>query len=602
MTISALTAALFISAQVGTPIGGGTLQGELGTALADNSNCMNCHADPDDVAMAGNAYNGSLMHLAGVDPIFLTSLEIAYDDVQVSAELCIRCHYPRGWLAGRGEGTPEQFFGLNDDDKQGIQCDYCHRMESPDPQDPNGVNDILVANAQVFLSDNTAKKGPLNSGNTLGHTTEYSALMEDSIICGQCHDVSNTFVERIDDNGDSLQQPVPIERTYSEWKASDFGDPTSPDYATCQSCHMKSYTGVSASIGDPPERTLHEHKIVGGNEVVPRMVSWLYADDQTAPDFIRIPSADAERIAAAAAQQVSEAGTLEALELIDTPTGPALRVKLENETGHKLPTGYAEGRRIWISHATRLPDGRTGTTSGNIDPATWEFVAGEEPLRTYEILLSEGLDPNHSFHFVRVDRLIKDNRIPPKGFVPATDTEVVAHDYPANADGTLQHWDEITLPLGVAWDDACWPVIVDVKALFQSSSGDYFRFLVANSPTFGPDLEAAWNAVGGALPSVVDEINVAVFPDGTIEPAGFHLCEQGYAPVVEEPDAGPAPDVDAGEEPDPDDTPPDDTPPDVEQDPLCACTQASTTPPMAGLLLLFSFLLPLARLRARKAS
>jgi mono/diheme cytochrome c family protein len=102
------------------PIGGGTPQNELVVPLADTQTCATCHATNNATEMPYDTYRGTMMDLAGVDPVFLASLEVAYDDAQPAAELCIRCHFPRGWLAGRGEGTPEQDFGLLTTDLQGV--------------------------------------------------------------------------------------------------------------------------------------------------------------------------------------------------------------------------------------------------------------------------------------------------------------------------------------------------------------------------------------------------------------------------------------------------------------------------------------------------
>ncbi len=39
------------------------------------------------------------------DPLFLANLAIASQDAANSGDLCLRCHLPRGWMAGRSVPT-----------------------------------------------------------------------------------------------------------------------------------------------------------------------------------------------------------------------------------------------------------------------------------------------------------------------------------------------------------------------------------------------------------------------------------------------------------------------------------------------------------------
>src|SRR5690606_25681526 len=137
--------------------------------------------------MAGSSYRGTMMDLAGVDPIFLAALEIASNDKPDTAELCIKCHYPRAWLSGRTNGTAADGFGLEPDDLQGIQCDYCHRMAVPAPTSDTPeetsvpareLSGVLIANSQIFVHDSATKHGPLGTSFATGHNWAYAPLFE----------------------------------------------------------------------------------------------------------------------------------------------------------------------------------------------------------------------------------------------------------------------------------------------------------------------------------------------------------------------------------------------------------------------------------------
>lgn len=552
--MSPFALALFLAAQTPSPAGDGTQPGELTTPLVSNASCQLCHRSESDPRMAASSYRGTMMDLAGVDPVFLAALEIATHDAPATAELCLKCHFPRAWLDGRINGRAEDGFGLEPADLQGIQCDYCHRMAIPPPTDPSStvppseLSGVRIANAQVFLHDSLTKQGPFGSPYATGHASEQSALFTDSVLCAQCHDVSNTFEQRVDDDGTPMGVPVPIERTYTEWRASAYADPTSPDHRSCMDCHMEPYRGYASSTSSSaPERPLRSHKLVGANTMAPRMVAYLYDKKPDAPDFLKDLGPDVERTVEAVREQLGMAAVLEPVGLIEKDGARYLRVRITNLTGHKLPTGYAEGRRMYLSHEVRFGDGGLGPRTGTIDESTWDYVPGEEPVRTWEILMSEGTEPEVSFHFALVTRLLKDNRIPPKGFRPTSDTPVVRHEYPMQPDGSLVHWDEVDVPLATPGDgnDQCWPAIVDVGLWFQSSSGRYLRFLIDNAPIYGPDLKDALDAIGAA-PEPMERFEVAVFPDGRIVPAaGPYACEPLPPPAVV--DAGAHPPVgDAG--------------------------------------------------------
>jgi hypothetical protein len=123
----------------------------------------------------------------------------------------------------------------------------------------------------------------------------------------------------------------------------------------------------------------------------------------------------------------------------------SLRVRVINETGHKLPTGHIEGRRVWVN--VRFYDGRDRMISeyGRYDPVSADL--DEETTAVYEmhVGLSEeaaritGLPAGVTTHMALADTIVKDNRIPPRGFAnqafAAAGAPVVGAAY---ADG--QYW------------------------------------------------------------------------------------------------------------------------------------------------------------------
>jgi len=100
--------------------------------------CTNCHGNYDKAFEPPYNWRGSMMAHAGRAPVFLAALAIAGQDFDGSGDLCIRCHAPAGWSAGRS--TPTDGSALDPvGDRNGIQCDVCHGLTNPDQSEHLGV-------------------------------------------------------------------------------------------------------------------------------------------------------------------------------------------------------------------------------------------------------------------------------------------------------------------------------------------------------------------------------------------------------------------------------------------------------------------------------
>ena len=70
-----------------------------------------------------------MMAHASRDPLFEANMVIANQDAPESGDLCLRCHFPRGWLSGRS--VPTDGSRMQPADRIGVACDLCHRMVDP---------------------------------------------------------------------------------------------------------------------------------------------------------------------------------------------------------------------------------------------------------------------------------------------------------------------------------------------------------------------------------------------------------------------------------------------------------------------------------------
>ena len=180
------------------------------------------------------------------------------------------------------------------------------------------------------------------------------------------------------------------------------------------------------------------------------------------------------------------------LEMISDVNKKTALVRVTNQTGHKLPTGYPEGRRIWIQIRAYGPEGELLYQSGGYDQEK-NVLIQDVDIKVYEVKqgltqdLADylGLEPGESFHFILNNTTLKDNRIPPRGY------SIVAYNRPglqpigANyEDG--QYWDitEYELPVETTW--------VIARLYYQTASGEYVNFLSSSGNTDADYLYNQW--------------------------------------------------------------------------------------------------------------
>jgi hypothetical protein len=308
-----------------------------------------------------------------------------------------------------------------------------------------------------------------------------------------------------------------------------------PRYFSCQTCHMRAITGRGCDKNNAPNRLdqpMHDH--TGGNYWVFPLIQ--YQDQQ---GTLRLGGGlTADQIAAMddgilrAKQHLTQAGTLDV-------NGDLVRVT--NMTGHKLITGYPEGRRMWLNikfydnTGTFLEEvgqwGPLSTTATNpVDGTTftpWSIVDLDNPkLKVYEVhpamtkewadvLLSIGYPTNmplsfdrltgapdftlgelaalpagsyhETFHFALNNYIGKDNRIPPYQMsydeAKKRNALPVPYDqYGGAPGGVYEHWDEFDItaiaPAGA--------VSANLTLYYQGTSWEYVQFLnnaVSNTAT-----------------------------------------------------------------------------------------------------------------------
>jgi hypothetical protein len=433
------------------------------------------------------------------------------------------------------------------------------------------------------ISNGNAKLGPYTDADAR-HQFLPSNFHRSAELCGTCHDVSNPVVGDLAHNNGAQQPLAPgtfsgtpgapveekaafnnfpyqygvVERTFSEWKSSawpntpvstflslppelqagsvqvayeaallagnggDYQDLT-PRHYTCQTCHMRPVIGVGCDKNGAPERyDLPLHDMTGGNYWAPAAIQYL--DAQVPSQLVLGDGLTTEQT------QAMDAGAARARQNLVEAASLALQgnsLRITNLTGHKLISGYPEGRRMWLTvrwfdpnDALIVEDGAYGDLTVDIDgsPAQVETLLDlHDPYtRIYEAhgamtqewarqlrdlgypedlplgydretaLVTSTLEQLASqapgryletFHFVLNNYMAYDSRIPPFGMRYDDAVERNILPVPSGQYGNpgvgevFEHWDDVTLnpPPGASRAE------IDLR--YQPTSWEYIQFL-----------------------------------------------------------------------------------------------------------------------------
>ena len=498
-----------------------TINFALNHAYANPGNCQQCHGgyDATNDVEPFDLWSGTMMGNSNRDPIFWAALDVANNDVQGSGEFCLRCHAPGAWLEGRA--SPEtnamgDVIGVGDadgcslegnidegmvgvaNDFEGVTCALCHRMMENDSP-PMGESSFYTENAEYWVDDadcgspgsGPCRRGPYDypSGPTPPHEWAFSPYHQSSEMCATCHNVTNPILNLIDESGNDTGILFPVERTYTEWSMSDYADNGSGSYQTCQNCHMPDATQdpVYACAFQSVNRTgdLPQHHFVGGNTWIPGILEDQYGatiDNGTA--FADTTARAQAMLQSAALISVMAPTEIEPEGMLDVD------VRVTNSlTGHKLPTGYTEGRRMWIHLEVVDALDTVIFESGAYDPSTAELTKDSQ-VKVYETIRGtwspDDMECIHTvndveqFHFVLANCIVSDNRIPPLGFTGGTniETQPVAYTYPETSPGSgeLVNYDDTSYTVPIP-PGAVTPLTVRATLRYQTSSKEYIEFL-----------------------------------------------------------------------------------------------------------------------------
>ena len=248
-------------------------------------------------------------------------------------------------------------------------------------------------------------------------------------------------------------------------------------------------TTASGCVFTEPRPDLARHDFAGAAAPVLDLIAAYYPDDIDLQEAIAVSRPKA-------VSMLERGASLE----LEQACG-SLMVRVINETGHKLPTGHIEGRRVWLNVLFRDGGGQTVGEYGHYDTATAHLAEDTTQIYEMHVGLSEaaakltGYPAGTTSHMALADTIEKDNRIPPRGFTNAAfeagGAPVVAATY---ADG--QYWGDsyFSIPDGA--------VLAEVTVNYQSLPDHYMEALRDGNVTdhWGDTLYSLWEETGKGAP------------------------------------------------------------------------------------------------------
>ncbi len=356
---------------------------------------------------------------------------------------CTSCHAPMGNYTSKYKGLAAHYtigamlgdsLGLD-----GVSCAGCHAIA--DSARLGSVFSGIIpydTTRNIYGPFTFPMAGPMQI--PTGYAPVYSAHINASKACSPCHTLIN---KTVDLNGNYTGASFVEQATYQEWSNSIY----STNAITCQKCHMPAITSGVVIANDnqsiPYRSPYSQHIFVGGNSFMLQLMKQNKAklDIHIADRFFDSTIA--------ATNALLQHNTLDIELSTDSLRWDTafFSVSVSNKAGHKFPSGYPSRRAVVqfvVTNAVNDTVFKSGifhsnyaVSNENIGFETHKnFIRANNQTQIYELVMG---DVNNQPTTVaeRAAILLKDNRIPPQGFLTSHqsyDTAKISNDALADAD------------------------------------------------------------------------------------------------------------------------------------------------------------------------
>ncbi len=410
--------------------------------------CVACHngitTQAGEQLSFGFDWRTSMMANSSRDPYWQASVkrEIA-DHPEARAEIedeCSVCHMPvvrYGYMLAGKKGQILSHLPIDPKKKDkaaadGVSCSVCHQVSPANLGKRESFNGRFIVDPATIGAAH-AEYGPfaiepglqrIMQTSSVGFQPTEAAHIRDSALCATCHTL---YTKALGANGAEVGS-LPEQMPYQEWLHSDY-----PSKNTCQSCHMPEVHGMTAvtAVLGTARSGARRHTFIGANFIMQRILGAFPMELGVA--------APAEDFNAAAERTIAFLQN-ESAHITITSAGVAqntlrLAVRVENRSGHKLPTAYPS-RRVWLHLVVRdaeqrvvfesgalNPDGSIAGNDNDADPLRFEphyrEITRGDQVQIFEPILKDSAGRVTTGLLAAVGYL-KDNRLLPAGFRKST--------------------------------------------------------------------------------------------------------------------------------------------------------------------------------------
>ena len=520
--------------------------------FSGSGNCATCHNgisdDQGNDVSIEKAWSSTMMANATKDPLWKAKVRSEINRNPqlegVISDKCTKCHAPMASKEAHFNGEAVKLFGAggfldpqsshHDEAMNGISCTLCHQVKD---NGKLGTLEGMSGNLEVDESrtiygpyDNV-RTGPMR--NNVNYNIQYSAHIKDSKMCASCHNLKTPFV---DDSGNILsttpESEFPEQMPYSEWEHSSYKDTES-----CQDCHMKRTNGVVMASRPGNLNTkrdgFSQHIFVGGNKTLLDILnnnkaalgvnSNNFAETLAKTDEMLRSSANIEML-----NQSVQDGTME------------ISMKINSQTGHKLPTSFPSRRaflHVTVTDQTGTvvfesgkvnADGSIVGADSDADRAVYEphydLITSQDQVQIYETVMGNNLG-EVTYTLLRALEYKKDNRILPTGFNKATAPSDIKVAGSAMADGNFVGGsDTITYRVG-GLDGGTYTI--DAELLYQTLSYPFAQDLFTDTSAEAASFKGMYNASSMKTSQIASSSLSVEVIGGSTPPLPAAACDDG---------------------------------------------------------------------------